>query len=150
MKKRLTQDYLKYIMNYSPSTGIFTRRKSLGNTKAGDEVGWVNDEGYLKVSISRKTYSLHRLVFLYMEGEFPPEHVDHLDRDKLNNRYVNLVKCSHFENQQNKSTNNIVVGVHKDETSNKWRASFYHRHSKRFTTNLAACYARHCMELGIL
>lgn len=142
----LTQSYLKSILHYDKETGVFTRLKSLGNSKKGQQVGWFNSDGYLKTEITGKTYSLHRLVFLYENGKFPNEQVDHLNRIKSDNSFKNLKECSHFENQQNRGNNN--VGVYKEAYTGKWRASFFGKHSKRFKTHLAACYARHTMEIA--
>jgi len=149
MDRHLTQDLVKYLFHYNPITGEFTRKVSRGNTKAGSIVSGCNAEGYICTQVGDVQYKLHRLVFLYMTGEFPPEQVDHINRDKLDNSWKNLRLCSHFDNQQNKTTSNSTVGVHKDTASNKWRASFYSVKSKRYTTHLAACYARHYMELTL-
>jgi hypothetical protein len=81
----LTQERLKELFNYDPVTGFFTRlKRTSSNTIIGEKVGG-NINGYLRVSIDNKFYLLHRLAFLYMEGEFPIEFVDHIDGCGSNN-----------------------------------------------------------------
>ena len=42
---------------------------------------------------------MHRMILGY-----PPLHVDHADRDGLNNRRYNIRECSHSQNQMNSRT----------------------------------------------
>lgn len=59
--------------------------------------------GYLRVSINNKTQHTHSLVALAFIGERPKElYIDHIDRNKLNNRANNLRYCTRSENQQNR------------------------------------------------
>lgn len=148
MDNTLTQKQLKSLFYYYPDKGVFIRKSSEGNTRAGQKVGWRNTEGYLCTEIHSIQYKLHRLAFLYMEGRLPPNQVDHINRNKEDNSWGNLCECTHFTNQQNRGNNNSFVGVHKDATTNTWRASLFNEKSKRYKTHLAACYARHCMEIN--
>lgn len=61
---------------------------------------------------------LHRFLLKPQEHE----QIDHINRDKLDNRKHNLRICDNFINAQNKSTNNDTVGVSWSKTKNKWRA----------------------------
>jgi HNH endonuclease len=54
------------------------------------KTGWKDGSGYLKVSIERKSYSIHRLVaaaFLYM---LDSQSAQHIDGDKNNNNLDNI------------------------------------------------------------
>lgn len=58
--------------------------------------------GYMTCTIEKKSYRVHRLIadtFLELD-ESKPE-VDHIDRDKTNNRLDNLRRVSHKENCRN-------------------------------------------------
>lgn len=101
----LTQDDLKYYLNYDPLTGIFTRVRSAGGKKAGTVAGYTDPLGYIIIQVKGVSYRAHRLAFLYMEGAFPPDQVDHIDRNPSNNAWSNLRKCTSAENQLNKSNN---------------------------------------------
>ena len=67
----LTQDRLKEVLCYCKSTGIFTRAKTSTGGRVGTISGSKNHEGYLAVSIDKKSYKAHRLAFLYMNGVMP-------------------------------------------------------------------------------
>lgn len=127
-KKVLTQEVLQQLMNYNPHTGIFTWRKPLNNHhKKGDVVGNLNSIGYLRVYVYGKNRLLHRLAFLYMEGQEPEDFTDHIDGNRSNNRFKNLRKCSNSQNQHNskvsgKNTSGIK-GLSYIATTGAWKAS---------------------------
>jgi hypothetical protein len=124
--KTITQEELKEVLDYSPETGVFTRKVSNSpRVKVGDVAGSVDKaNGYRYIKINGKRYLAHRLAFLYMTGEFPPEEVDHISHSKDDNRWVNLRVSSHQDNQRNRSinTNNKsgFTGVSWYKSTNKW------------------------------
>jgi hypothetical protein len=126
----LTQAYLKSILHYDPETGIFINRKvRQGSTRAFSVAGCIGSHGYLSIRISRMLYLSHRLAFLYMTGKFPAKYVDHIDGDKLNNRWANLRDVSMQQNLRNavRPTTNTsgVVGVRWNTQCNKWTARIH-------------------------
>jgi hypothetical protein len=109
----LTQERLKELMTYDESTGIFTRIKSI--QRAGYRVSdKLNVDGYLALCIDYKLYLQHRVAWLYVYGQFPEGHLDHINRIKTDNRIINLRKVTDFENRQNclPPPNNIYPNVH--------------------------------------
>jgi len=62
----------------------------------------------------------HRLAFLYMEGVFPPNQVDHIDRNRKNNRWENLRTATNAENCRNRTG---VIGVYENKKTGGWYAS---------------------------
>ena len=68
-------------------------------------------EGYLRITLKGTTYKTHRLAFLYMTGEMPIGMVDHINGDKADNRWENLIDCNHYVNQANRKNNRENVGV---------------------------------------
>ena len=79
------------------------------NTKTGREMKpSINTRGYYHIGLSnhmkRKTFKIHRLI---AEAFIPnPDNkpcIDHINRNKLDNRIENLRWATHSENQRNKT-----------------------------------------------
>jgi len=63
----------------------------------------VNDNGYIRVYINKKTFALHRLVALtFLKNSENKEQVNHIDGNKINNYVNNLEWCTNKENQIHK------------------------------------------------
>jgi len=122
----LTQEELKKILHYDPSTGIFTWLTNRKSNLIGKEAGCINASGYHRIGINYMSHRSHRLAFLYMEGVFPPKHVDHINHITSDNRWENLRHITHIDNCKNQSApkNNKsgVVGVVWHKASKKWAA----------------------------
>ena len=124
----LTQARLKELLHYDPETGYFTWRvHRSGKATTGTLAGCLNGNGYWQVSVDRVVYNAHRLVFLYLDGELPPRQfqVDHVDRDKTNNRRGNLRLATRSQNAVNVPTRRTntsgVTNVHWDARHKKWQ-----------------------------
>lgn len=147
----LTQSRLKELLHYNEETGIFTRLKCTAlRHKINEEVGVkVKKKQYLKCGIDNKEYLLHRLAFLYMNGNLPTYQVDHKDHNGLNNKWNNLRAVTHFENQQNmsisKRNESGIVGVSFDKSRNKWITQIRANgksYMKRFNSKFSAIRQR--------
>jgi len=110
----LTQEVLKELLTYDPETGIFkwkrrdrkycksTAHQTTWNKRfSGKETNGLSVQGYVRISIFNKRYRAHRLAFLYMEGEFPKDKVDHWLGDRSDNRWSNIDHSSHLQNSRN-------------------------------------------------
>lgn len=87
----ITQADVKQMFDYDPETGDLVRRLDRGTTyKAGAVAGTIQGNGYRTVYIKGKIYGAHRIVWLWCHGEWPEHQIDHIDRNKLNNRIENL------------------------------------------------------------
>jgi hypothetical protein len=118
----LTQARLKELLHYDPETGHFTWRVSRSRTPAGSRAGTPGSNGYTNIGIDGVLRLAHRLAFLYMTGALPPE-VDHINRDKSDNRWANLRPASRRENEGNK-------GLLSNNTSGHRGVSWYKRTRK--------------------
>ena len=120
---------LKELVDYDSETGIFTwkPRKWAYGAKAGTEAGWRDWKGYVIITLDRVNYRAHRLAWLYMTGEWPSQDVDHKDRNKANNRWINLREATRSQNMGNQSLRDCntsgVKGVSWDKKTGKWVAS---------------------------
>ncbi|WP_278445217.1 HNH endonuclease [Stutzerimonas kunmingensis] len=122
----LTQERLKELLSYDPATGVFTWKKARGNKPAGSTAGTVN-HGYLVTKCDKIGYLNHRLAWLYVHGSFPELEIDHINRDKADNRLCNLRLATTSQNQHNAAVRSDsttgVKGVSLHRPSNKYRAA---------------------------
>jgi hypothetical protein len=122
----ITQERLHEMFEYRD--GNLYRKISLGRTKAGDKVGFINDKGYVAVNIDKQCIALHRLIWMMQYGVMPYL-VDHIDGNKQNNKIKNLRLADRFQNAHNKKmhSNNKsgVKGVHWNKNANRWKAQIY-------------------------
>lgn len=115
------------LFSYDAATGMVTRKvKRGGRALAGAQVGSDDMHGYKTVRINRRSYKVHRLVWLMTHGVWPAGDVDHINGDRSDNRLCNLRDVPRAVNLQNqtKAPNNKstgVLGVYRDG------ASFYSR-----------------------
>lgn len=117
---------LRRLLNYNPETGIFTRLIQRSNMKVGSVAGSVYPDGYTYIMINRQRFLAHRLAWLYMTGSLPQMEIDHIDRIRSNNSWINLRKVSTQQNSFNRSkhSNNKTghKGVSFSRRENKFRA----------------------------
>lgn len=101
--KPLTQARLRELFDYNPSDGLFRRRISVSNRKAGEIAGTLHKKGYTIIRVDSTMYKAHRLAFVYMTGAWPTGEVDHRNRIKTDNRWGNLRDVGPICNAQNHS-----------------------------------------------
>ena len=123
----ITQELLKTLFNYNPDTGLFTRlTRPSPNVSAGDIAGY-KQYGYVIVMIANKSYKAHRLAWLYIHGEWPEEHIDHLNGVRCDNRLANLRQATNTQNSCNRkisATNKSgLKGVFWRRDRSVWRAA---------------------------
>ena len=89
--------------------------------------------GYIRIKINKKRYSLHRLVYKYHNEEWDitdisrDNLIDHFDINPLNNKIENLRVVNQSQNtrNQNKRQNcsSKYIGVYWNKKNNKWKVS---------------------------
>jgi len=90
----------RYLLDYNQETGIVTwKPKGLCGRRSGDEIG-TERRGYRIAGIDRKQYFVHRVIWLWMTGEWP-EFIDHINGKRSDNRWENLRNVSQTTNAQN-------------------------------------------------
>ena len=122
---------LKEALFYDPLVGDFTWRKHPHRVlQNGTIAGTVHmSTGYVMVSLDAKTYAAHRLAWFYMTGRWPADMLDHIDSNRLNNRFANLREANNQLNQQN---------LHAANSRNLWGylGVHFHKKSGRFEANI--------------
>lgn len=98
----ITQKRIKELLSYNQDTGIFIWKESLGNRAiVGNIAGSDKPSGYRQIKIDTIPYLSHRLAWLYVYGYLPENHIDHINRDKSDNRIKNLREVSRSCNIRN-------------------------------------------------
>lgn len=104
----LTADRLHELLIYDPVTGVFTWRISRGHVPAGARAGSRHqhnlDEagcGYRRLGVDGRYYMEHRLVWLYVNGEWPRRDIDHVNGVRDDNRIANLREATPAQNNTN-------------------------------------------------
>jgi hypothetical protein len=93
-------------------------------SRAGQRVGGVkNEKGYVRFWLNRKLVRYHRAVWELHNGPIPDGHVlDHINRDKSDNRIENLRLVDHTENAQNRLYGSPIRGVTQHKDGKRWVA----------------------------
>jgi len=117
---QITQDRLKELFHYNEVTGIFTRK-----THGKRDITHVDSNGYISGFIDGKKRRVHRMAWIYSHGECAlGMEVDHINRDKTDNRISNLRVATKSQNQTNSpkqlSNKSGRKGVCWHKASGKW------------------------------
>ena len=152
----LTQERLKRLFHYCPSSGVFTRLVSTSNrVKVGSVSGYKKMNGYSYIYVDRKEYSVHWLSWLYVYGEWPKNQIDHINHIKTDNRIENLRDVTCGENQKNaplqKTNTSGITGVVMCNSYGAWKAQikvnrktiYLGRHLDKFEAICARKSAEH-------
>jgi hypothetical protein len=152
--REMTQSFLKEILSYDPHTGGFKWIKKIGRrTVVGSSAGNKRPDGYLIITIYRKIYYSHRLAWLYMEGYLPEHEIDHKNRIRHDNKWLNLRHVTRSCNGKNCSISNKnksgVKGVHKEARHGRWVAMISVNNSKRYIGSFGSLIDAACARLAV-
>lgn len=114
----ITQSRLKEVLVLNEDTGVFTNRCRRGRYKEGETSGYTV-EGYTYITIDRKAYPAHHLVWLWHTGKLPDRSfdIDHRNLNRNDNKFPNLRKATRSQNMCN-------TVAHKDSSSGIKNVSF--------------------------
>lgn len=157
----VTQEYVRSLLTYNEHTGELVWRRRQGTARAGQVAGYLKEEGaltdnkmYRYIRIGGKDYSAHRLVWLYHHGGWPTE-IDHVNRDRSDNRLANLREVEHYENMANiQLPKSGYRGVYQAENgkyfTTVWMPSGEVIHLGRYKHPLIASIVHLCAKLTLL
>lgn len=127
----VTLEQVKKLFSYDPDSGVFTRLISTSRcVKVGQVAGSMNGDGYLQVKIDGHRYTMHRLAWLYVNGEWPKGVIDHLNGHRADNRIANLRDTTQKVNAQNKhkarsDSASRLLGVYKEKRGRRYRSHIW-------------------------
>ncbi len=120
--KEVSYARVRELFDYRAETGEVTRKcdiivfiNGVKVASKGDNPGYLSNSGYYNVKIDGECYRLHRIIWLWYHGYFPENDIDHINRNKTDNRIENLREVSrscNANNQKIRTTNRTgVLGV---------------------------------------
>lgn len=118
---------IKQWLRYDPETGLlYWIKRPMWAVQVGDVAGSKHHSGYVYIKLSGKPYAAHRLAWLLSYGHWPTGEIDHINRDRSDNRIKNLRAVNRQQNQQNRVENKNNTsgrsGVSFDKTKGRWKA----------------------------
>lgn len=124
---KISQSELMEEVHYSPLSGYFYRLKSGKGKRVGDRCEVMHPSGYVRIMVLGKRYPAHHLAWLYVNGSFPKDQIDHINGNRSDNRIENLRECSCKENHQNRKSKSgsksKYLGVSWVGARSKWVAN---------------------------
>lgn len=123
------------VLNLDVTTGVFTWKKGGGHCIAGRIAGSIDSHGYRQITIDKRPYLAHRLVWLWCKGVWPTYHLDHINGDILDNRMDNLREATFSQNCANAKRR-------KDNTMGLKGVS---KHGKRFRAQIQVNKKKRCV-----
>ena len=87
----ITHERLTEMLDYDPTSGVFTRKIGTKGGRKGSVCGSIRkQDGYVMISLDRHLCLAHILAWFYVHGAWPEFELDHKDRDRANNAISNL------------------------------------------------------------
>lgn len=123
-----TQEEIGRLFMYSESDGILTWRSPRSSSRALMPAGSVKRDGYRYITIRRKLYASHRLIWILFNGSEPDGLIDHINRIKTDNRIENLRAATKEQNAAN-------AGMYSTNTSG-FKGVYFCKRDKRFIASI--------------
>ena len=150
----VNQKRVKQLINYDSETGVVTWKVTRSKASAGNQPSHIDAKGYRVIGIDSKVYRLHRIIWLWVYGYLPENEIDHINRDKLDNRLCNLREVTKTCNMRNRAeqcnNSSSVTGVCFDSFNNTWMAYIKvngnHKTVGRSKDKIEAIYLRYTAE----
>ena len=94
--------FIKNHLRYEDGKIYWINRTGRHEQLNGKEAGSNQNAGYRRVRLMYKDYLTHRVIFFMHHGYWPNQ-VDHINRDRSDNRIENLRNCDIQQNRMNSS-----------------------------------------------
>ena len=121
----VNQELLKKLFHYDGKHLYWKEKLSpLSRIKIGNKAGCSDSYGYRVIGLAGKNYKEHRLIWLYLHGEWPENLLDHKSNLSSNNQEGNLRPATYQQNSFNR-------GSRKGSTS-KYKGVTWHKRDKKW------------------
>lgn len=153
MTKELpSPELLRKLLRYEPETGklfwlprpreffVTTNQFKTWNSRYANKEGFtaINCNGYFSGCFLGRSFLAHRLIWAMQTGKWPKFHLDHIDRNRQNNKCENLREANSTQNSVNKTSKinatSKYLGVSWRPNQNKWYAAIRKNGSKYLGT----------------
>jgi hypothetical protein len=130
----ISAEALRKMIDFNPDTGVFKWREredvppKINGRRSGKIAGCFDKKtGHILIGINGRLYLAHRLAWLHFYGEWPANHVDHINCDRSDNSIRNLRDATHSQNLWNRGASRISSTGFKGVTANKRSGGFFAR-----------------------
>ena len=124
--KTITQSDLKNLFRYRDDGSLIRTVPTSNRVKAGDVAGTKDKDGYIVINLRGKQRKAHHLVWLYHYG-YMPKMIDHINRNKSDNRIENLrltnKSLNAFNSKIQSNNTSGCKGVSYIRKSNRWESA---------------------------
>lgn len=135
----LSHPRLLEVLEYDANTGVFRWkvRTSIRIT-AGAKAGCLGKDGYGRIGVDGRLYKTSRLAWFFTYGDWPSHPLDHINRNRRDDRLVNLREATAAQNGANmslrRSNTSGFKGVHLNKHAGRWAAQLSGRHIGSFAS----------------
>lgn len=113
-------DEVRRSIHYNPTTGDITWLiKRAYRVKVGDVLRKTKGE-YQRIRFRDTNYGAHRIIWLYMTGELPINHIDHRNDERSDNHWKNLRDVT-------QEHNNALITVARSDSKSGVRGVHFNR-----------------------
>lgn len=116
------EDHIKKHFSYDPKSGKVVRDDRRGSTGSYDK------DGYLILKIKGRQFKAHRIAWFLYYGQMPQKEIDHINRNRADNRISNLREATRIENIQNSfiepNKETGVRGIYIDKSTHGLKARY--------------------------
>ena len=123
-KPQPTQERLRELFDYAD--GRLMRRAKVSGNRVGQIIGCAHHSGYVVAKVDYRQHSVHRLVWIWHNGEIPAELViDHINGNRADNRIENLQAISPRQNVTRGKTPNRELPMGVSRLKGRFKAAAY-------------------------
>lgn len=158
-KELPSPELLRQLLRYEPETGMLfwlerpssmfptVRAAKTWNSRFNKKAAFsgTDTHGYRRGEIFGRGYLAHRVIWAHQTETWPTEQVDHINGDRLDNRWNNLRAATMTENMRNRrcerTSTSEYLGVSWDSNSAKWRSQIGSRYIGSFVCEIEAAKA---------